>query len=321
MAQPPFPPPQQPQFQPHAQAPECYRHPGRVTYINCQRCARPICPECMISASVGFQCPECVAEGTRATRQNQGPYGGERSRNPALTSIVLMVINASVWLLITLTGGGSSPWLYRLGLLPDGICLLGDGRLMPNAGPEACAAFGSATVWVPGVADGAYWQLVTSAFTHVDVMHIGFNMLALWFLGPQLERVVGRSRFLALYLLSALAGSTAVLWLAPDYSLTFGASGAVFGLMGALLVFALKVRGNVQGVLIWLGLNVAYTFLGTGISWQGHLGGLIGGAVIAAILAYAPREHGGRAQAQVLGLVGFGLLLCALITVRVLQLA
>jgi membrane associated rhomboid family serine protease len=273
----------------------------------------------MIPAAVGFQCPECVVEGTRATRQNQGPYGGERSGNPALTSIVLIVINAAVWLLITLTGGGSSPWLYRLGLLPDGVCLLGDGRLVPNAEAGACAVFGNATEFVPGVADGAWWQLLTSAFTHVDLMHIGFNMLALWFLGPQLERVIGRTRFLALYLLSALAGSAAVLWLSADYSLTFGASGAVFGLMGALLVLALKVRGNVQGVLIWLGLNVAYTFLGTGISWQGHLGGLVGGAVIAAILAYAPRENRGRVQA--LGLAGFGVLLCVLIAVRVLQLA
>jgi len=319
MAQPPYPPPHQPQFQPQAPAPQCYRHPGRVTYINCQRCARPICPECMIPAAVGFQCPECVAEGARETRQNQGPYGGERSRNPAWTSIVLMTLNAAVWLLITLTGGASSPWVYRLGLLPDGICLLGDGRLVPNSGEAACTAIGGAAVWVPGVADGAWWQPVTSAFTHVDLMHIAFNMLALWFLGPQLERVVGRTRFLALYLLSALAGSTAVMWLAADYSLTVGASGAIFGLMGALLVLALKIRGNVQGVLVWLGLNVAYTFIGSGISWQGHLGGLAGGAAIAAIIAYAPREN--RARAQALGLTGLGLLLCGLIAVRVLQLA
>ncbi|MEN0069956.1 MAG: rhomboid family intramembrane serine protease, partial [Propionicimonas sp.] len=302
MAQPPYPPPQQPPFQPQAPAPQCYRHPGRVTYINCQRCGRPICPECMVPAAVGFQCPECVADGMRSTRQNQGPYGGERSKNPAFTTLVLIAANAAVWLLITLTGGALSPWAFRLGLRPEGMCLLADGsgRYFPGVGADTCAAYGGAATWLPGVADGAWWQPLTSAFTHVELMHIGFNMVALWFLGPQLERVIGRPRFLSLYLLSALAGSAAVMWLSNPSSSTVGASGAVFGLMGALLVLVLKVGGNVQSVLVWLGLNVAFTFIGVGISWQGHLGGLLGGAAIAAIIAYAPRQN--RATLQWLGM-------------------
>lgn len=319
MAQPPF-QPTQPQAP--VPAPQCYRHSGRVTFINCQRCGRPICPDCMIPAAVGYQCPDCVSEGARSTRQNQGPYGGVRSRQPAQTSIVLIVINAAVWAFLLLTGGAASPWFLRLGLRPTGSCVPTDNpaQFFPGAGAEACAQLGPAATWMPGVAEGALWQLLTSAFTHLDVAHIGFNMLALWFLGPQLERVVGRTRFLALYLLAALAGSATVMWLSGDQTITFGASGAVFGLMGALIVLVLKVRGNVQPILIWLAFNVAYTFFGPGsISWQGHFGGLVGGAVVAAIIAYAPRTD--RTRVQAIGLAGFGLLCCVLIGLRIAQLA
>ncbi len=145
---------------------------------------------------------------------------------------------------------------------------------------------------VRGVADGAWWQLMTSAFTHEEVLHIGFNMLALYFLGPMLESVLGRWRFLALYLVSALAGSAAVMLWSLPYIQTLGASGAVFGLMGALAVVALKVQGQLQTVLVWIGLNLAFTFTVSGISWQGHIGGLVGGAVIGAAMVFAPRRTG-----------------------------
>lgn len=275
----------------------------------------------MIPAAVGYQCPECVAEGARTTRQNQGPYGGTRSRNPAVTSLVLIGINAAVWAVLLLTGGSASPWFLRLGLRPTGSCVPTDNpaQFFPGAGQDACTALGPVATWMPGVADGAWWQLLTSAFTHLDIAHIGFNMLALWFLGPQLERVVGRARFLALYLLSALAGSATVMWLSGDQTITFGASGAVFGLMGALIVLVVKVRGNVQPILLWLAFNIAYTFLGPGsISWQGHFGGLVGGAVVAAITAYAPRPN--RTRTQVLAMAGFAVLCCVLIVARMLQL-
>ncbi|MGB7962299.1 MAG: rhomboid family intramembrane serine protease [Propionicimonas sp.] len=314
MAQPPY---GSPQYQ---VAPQCFRHPGRQTYIACQRCGRPICPECMISAAVGFQCPECVAEGVRTTRQNQGPYGGLRSANPMLTSISLIGINVGVWMMLFLTGGSNSPWFRRLALTPVGACLVTDqpGSYYPNLGHAACSRAVGGT-WAPGVADGAYWQLITSAFTHLEVWHIGFNMLALWFLGPQLEQAIGRARFLALYLLSALAGSVVVLWLASPTTSTLGASGAVFGLMGALLVIALKVRANVQTLLAWLAMNIVFTFTGSGISWQGHLGGLLGGMAVAAIIVGAPREN--RARVQLIGLVGFGVALLVLAALRVLMLA
>ena len=276
----------------------------------------------MIPAAVGFQCPECVSAGMRQTRQNQGPYGGERSKNPALTTIVLIATNVAVWLLFTLTGGHASWWFWRLALSPTGSCVVATdpNQFYPGVDRMACLLSGTATTWMPGVADGAPWQLLTSAFSHLDPMHLGFNMLALWFLGPQLERVIGRARFLALYFVSALTGSAAVMWLSDPSSNTLGASGAVFGLLGALLVLVLKVRGNAQSILLWLGLNVAYTFFGPGsISWQGHLGGLVGGAALAAILAYAPTQN--RARLPWAGAAGLAVLTAVLIAIRMLQLA
>ena len=276
----------------------------------------------MIPAAVGFQCPECVSAGMRQTRQNQGPYGGERSKNPALTTIVLIATNVAVWLLFTLTGGHASWWFWRLALSPTGSCVVATdpNQFYPGVDRMACLLSGTATTWMPGVADGAPWQLLTSAFSHLDPMHLGFNMLALWFLGPQLERVIGRARFLALYFVSALTGSAAVMWLSDPSSNTLGASGAVFGLLGALLVLVLKVRGTAQSILLWLGLNVADTFVGPGsISWQGHLGGLVGGAAIAAIIAYAPKQN--RARLQWSGTAGLAVLTAVLIAIRMLQLA
>ncbi|MGH3371583.1 MAG: rhomboid family intramembrane serine protease, partial [Nocardioidaceae bacterium] len=201
----------------------------------------------------------------------------------------------AVWLLITATGGAASIWVDRLALLS-----VGRRVLLPDGG----------TRQLEGVADGAYWQLLTSMFTHVDLMHIGFNMLALWFLGPQLEAAVGRTRFLALYLLSGLAGSTFVYWLTPEFTPTVGASGAIFGLMGALLIVAIRLRADYSQILLWLGLNVAITVFGRGlISWQGHLGGLVGGVLIALVLAYAPRSGRGLWQSLGLGLLGVAILL------------
>jgi membrane associated rhomboid family serine protease len=247
----------------------------------------------MRPASVGYQCPQCVSEGVKTTRSGRTAYGGRRSSNPALTSQILIAINAAVWLLILATGGSQSPWVYRLALLPtSGVARVGNGLER-----------------FTGVSDGAYWQLVTSMFTHVDVWHIGFNMLALWFLGPQLEAAVGRTRFLTLYLLSGLTGSAFVYWLAPASGTTLGASGAIFGLLGGLLVIAIKVRADISQLLLWIGLNFVITVLGRGfISWQGHLGGFLGGAFIGLVLAYAPRKHRAVWQAAGIGLLAVAVL-------------
>jgi membrane associated rhomboid family serine protease len=295
--------------------PTCYRHPDRETYITCQRCGRPICPDCMRDAAVGFQCPQCVSEGARATRSGRTAYGGLRPGNPGLTSGVLIAINAAVWLAVMVTGG--SRLVELLALRANGLCVVrGDGAFEMQE--SLCTGQGGA-YW-PGVVDGAWWQLLTSAFTHVEVWHIGFNMLALWILGPQLELAIGRARFLALYLGSALAGSALVYAASPEYQATLGASGAIFGLMAGLLVLAFKVRGNVQGILMWIGINALITVVGRGfISWQGHLGGFLGGLALAVIIVYAPRER--RSLVQAAGIAAVLLTVAVVIAARTAVLA
>ncbi|MDX6302650.1 MAG: hypothetical protein QOF53_3864 [Nocardioidaceae bacterium] len=258
----------------------------------------------MRPASVGFQCPECVREGARTTRSARTAYGGQRSGNPALTSQVIIAINVAVWLAILATGGVRSQLLDRLSLTPVGALFrFPDGT----------------TQLVRGVADGAPWQLITSMFTQQAITHIGFNMLALWVLGPQLELAVGRLRFLAIYLLSGLAGSAAVLWFSPIHGSTLGASGAIFGVMGALLVIAIKVHGDVRGLATWIGVNLVITVVIPRVSWQGHLGGLVGGILLGAAVAYAPRRNRVAWQAAGIGAV---VVLVALATVlRITQLS
>jgi len=289
--------------------PTCYRHPDREAHIRCQRCDRVICPECMRPAAVGFQCPECVKEGAKATRSGRTAYGGLRPTDASITSMVLIALNVAVWLAITATGGADSRLVDWLALFPRGFCMGPAGGFV-EATSLSCPA---GLELDPGVSDGAYWQLVTSMFTHVQVWHIGFNMFALYTLGPQLELAIGRARFLALYFLSGLAGSALVYW--GDRG-ALGASGAIFGLMGALLVIAFKVRGDVRGILTWIGINFAITFIFVNaISWEGHVGGFVGGTAIGAALVYTPRGPR-RTAIQVTALVSIALLIAAAILVR-----
>ncbi len=283
----------EPQPSANTGVPTCYRHPDREAHIRCQRCDRVICPDCMRPAAVGFQCPECVKEGAKTTRSGRTAYGGLRPTDASLTSMVLIALNVGVWIAILATGGNDSRLLDYLVLRPEAFCL-GGGF---DATQAACDASGG--TWLPGVSDGAYWQLVTAMFTHVQLWHIGFNMFALYVLGPQLELVVGRARFLALYFLSGLAGSALVYW--GDRG-ALGASGAIFGLMGAMLIVSIKVRGDVRGILTWIGINFVITFVFVNaISWEGHLGGFIGGTAIGAVLVYTPRGPR-RTTLQVAGL-------------------
>jgi len=266
---------------------------------------------------VGFQCPDCVAEGSRSVRSARTTFGGLRPTNAAVTSMALIAVNVAVWAAIVLTGAGSSRLVDLLALRANGFCDLGGGFANFVVDRTTCTDGGG--TWLPGVSDGAYWQLVTSAFTHVQVLHIAFNMFALYLFGPQLEVFFGRARFLALYLISALTGSAFVYWLGPEYTPTLGASGAIYGLMGALLVVSLKARVNVQGVLTLIGINVLLTFSLNSISWQGHLGGLVGGLLVTGVLVYAPRTH--RTQLQVAGLSAITALTVVAIVARTAALA
>jgi len=270
----------------------------------------------MVDAAVGFQCPECTRQGARETRQGLLPYGGSPSRDPRLTSIVLIAVNAVIWLL---AGRGSLG--EHLALVPRGVCLAANdsNSYYPDIVQAAvCAANGDN--WVAGVASGAWWQVVTSVFTHVQFWHLLVNMVSLFVIGPIIERVLGRTRFLILYGISGLAGSASVLWLTSPETSTVGASGALFGLMGALLLLSYKAKGNFVQVLMVLGANVAFTlfYVGT-ISWQGHFGGLAGGIIAAWIIAYAPRER--RGLIQLYGLSALTVVILAAIVARTLMLA
>ena len=233
----------------------------------------------MRDAAVGFQCPDCVAEGAKSTRSGRTAYGGLRPGNAGAhldgaDRRQRGRLAARSWPPAATAAGWSTGWRCA----PPGLCARSTATALPERRRGACTREPRRS-WLPGVSDGAYWQLITSAFTHVEIWHIGFNMLALWVLGPQLELAIGRARFLALYLLSGAgrlgAASTGS---RPSHGSTLGASGAIFGLMGALLVLALKVGGHVQPILIWIGINFVFTVRRADVSWQGHLGGFLGGA-------------------------------------------
>ena len=264
------------------QVPVCYRHPDRETYIRCAHCDRPICPDCMTSASVGFQCPECVAEGAAAVPATRTRFGGVAISRPYVT-LTLIGINVVVF-----------GWEY----------LAGVDTVASNWG-----------MWPVGVAlDNEYYRLFTATFLHENLLHIGFNMLVLWMLGPQLEALLGHVRFTVLYLVAGLGGSVASFWFSSPSVVGIGASGAIFGLMGAYVVVGRALRADISQVLGLIAINVVIGFVGGGIDWRAHLGGLVTGALVAAIFAYAPTTQ--RVLWQVVGVVVVVVALGVLITMR-----
>ncbi len=269
----------------------------------------------MRDAAVGFQCPECVKEGAKTTRSGRTAYGGTRSGNPALTSHILIAINAAVWLAVVLTGWSSSRLIDLLALTPNGGCV--QGNLVYDVTQSVCGT--ASGTWTPGVVEGSYWQLVTSMFMHVQLFHIAANMLALYVLGPQIEAALGRARFLALYLVSGLVGSATVYWLSAEYGTTLGASGAIYGLFAALAVIVHKIGGDLRSLGGLLLINLVITFAVPNISWQGHLGGFVGGALITALLVYAPKGPR-RATLQWSGIGLVGVLTAIAIIIRSLVL-
>jgi len=262
----------------------------------------------MREASVGYQCPSCVNEGRKSTRSGRTAYGGLVSHTPGVVSWTLIGINVVVWAVIEATGRYGSTVLQHFGLMPGGSCasISNPNASYPHATTQqACEQLTRGDGhWLPGVAHGAPWELITNIFTHVEILHIAFNMYALWVLGPQLEQVLGRARFIALYLVAGLAGSVCVLWFSAPDVVTVGASGAIFGLMAGLLVIGHKVGADLTTLWIWVAINAFLTFRVPDISWQGHVGGFIGGGIVAFALAYAPRERRGLVQgASIAGLV------------------
>jgi len=248
----------------------CYRHPGRETGLHCSSCGRPICPECMTHAAVGLRCPECAG----GRRMSALRPRGIAVRSPVVT-YSLIAVNLLVFALTT-----------NLGQLTSSGFGLGGASPINTLGYRL-ALFG------PSVASGQEYRLVSSAFVHDGLLHIAFNMYALWILGSIFEQAVGPVRFAAVYTVSLLAGSFGALLLSP-LSATVGASGAIFGLMGALFVFQ-RQRGLAAmgtGIGGWIVINLVFTFsAGGAISIGGHLGGLIGGALAGFALSGYGRGH------------------------------
>ncbi|WP_327305723.1 rhomboid family intramembrane serine protease [Streptomyces sp. NBC_01298] len=252
--------------------PGCYRHPDRETGISCTRCERPICPDCMISASVGFQCPECVRGGSGtghgpAANAPRTIAGGVVAADPYLVTKILIGINVAVFL-ATLVFPGLERRLFLFGLAGSPL---------------------------EGVAAGEYYRLLTSTFLHVGPLHILGNMLALWFIGGPLEQALGRARYLTVYLLSALGGSAVVYLLTPMYVPTLGASGAVFGLLGATVVLFRRMRYEMRPLITMAVFMLVLTFMpGLNVSWQAHIGGLFTGALVALGFLWPAKDMGAR---------------------------
>lgn len=240
----------------------CPRHPDRVAYVRCQRCARPVCPECQRPAAVGVQCVDCVREQSRSVRSTRTVFGGNVTDTPVVSYAVI------------------------------GLCALVYVAQVVRPSLTGDIAF------VPFLGDSEPWRFLTAAFAHGNVTHILFNMLALWMVGAQyLERLLGPARYAAVYLVSALGGSVCYLLMsfpprtAQDVPGSLwlqgavGASGAVFGLFGALLVLNRHLGRSSAGMYVTIGLNAVIGFVVPNVAWQAHLGGLITGAAVAAVIA------------------------------------
>lgn len=233
----------------------CYRHPGRVTGLRCTECGRPICGECSVSAPVGQRCPDCVRSAGTQRIVGREAIGRSSARRVPVTTTILAV-TAAIHLLSFAAPGLWSELVARLAM------------------------------WGPAVAAGEWWRMVTVTLVHANLTHILFNMLALWSLGPQIERDLGGARLVALYVSSAAAGSAAAYFLGRPDDIGVGASGAIFGLFGLWLASAVLRRSTAAGraLLSQLGLilavNAAIPFLVPNVSWQAHLGGLAGGFLL-----------------------------------------
>lgn len=249
----------------------CYRHPNRETAVSCSSCGRPICPECMTPTPVGMRCPECMNQRTRVVRNPTGtPSALSLGGFPA--TVVLIAINVLVYLVEVAKGSG-------------GIGSLGIETIYEMGG-----------LWGPAVHEGGdWWRIVTSGFVHVSIFHIGFNMLLLYFMGRLLEPAIGSLRFTVIYFASLLAGSFVALWFSPD-TVSAGASGAIFGVLGATFVIA---RGrNLEGIAGQLGvlivINLVFTFAGRGISIGAHVGGLVAGVLCGLLIVAGEQGRYGR---------------------------
>jgi membrane associated rhomboid family serine protease len=272
----------------------CYRHPNRETFVSCSECGRPICAECMTPAPVGQRCPEHSGKPQGPRRITSGARRGVFEGTGALMTKTLLGANILVYVITAAQGAGlNSP----------------GGSLF-----EKWVLFG------PLVAEGEWWRLITSAFLHASILHIAFNMYFLWLVGSAVEQALGRGRFLLVYFVSALAGSAGALVHTPTTPVV-GASGALFGILGAALVLERQrnyVLGGSAAALIVINLILGFTL--SNISIGGHIGGLIGGILCTLVLSKFGRGHAAYSRVGlwgIAGVLGVGLLSLAVAYWRV----
>jgi membrane associated rhomboid family serine protease len=260
----------------------CYRHPDRETGLSCSECGRPICADCATFAPVGIRCPDHAgARRSPATRIRPRPVrrapGVALASGSAPITRALIAINVAIYLITAVQGNG-----------------LND--------PRGGSLYVHWVLFGPLVPHGGWYRLVTAMFLHASIIHIAFNMYALWVIGTPVEQYFGRVRYLGLYFVSGLAGSAGGLLQAPAIPI-LGASGAIFGILGAMMIIEWQVTGRLAGnAMTWIVINLVISFAIPNISWGGHVGGLIGGILIT--LAYAHWRDSGRAQYGQLGLGG-----------------
>lgn len=265
----------------------CYRHPDRETGLSCSDCGRPICADCATFAPVGIRCPDHAGtRQTATTRLKPKPVrrapGMALATNRAPVTYTLIAINAVIYLIAAVQASS----------------LFAPDTSMNQPG----SLYNRAVLYGPFVGQGDWWRLVTSMFLHASILHIGFNMFALWAIGRVVEQYLGSVRYVGLYLVSGLAGSAGALLQAPHTPI-LGASGAIFGILGAMLIIEWQVTGRLAGqAMSLIAINLVISFAIPGISWGGHVGGLIGGILV--MLAYAHWGDRGRAQYGQLGLGG-----------------
>jgi membrane associated rhomboid family serine protease len=246
----------------------CYRHPNRQTGVSCSSCGRPICPECMTPTPVGMRCPECASQRTRVVRNPTGTATG--AAFPA--TVALIAINVIMFLIEVGKGAGGfyeipGETVYKLGGL-----------------------FGPAVH-----IEHDWWRIFASGFLHFGIIHIGLNMYLLFILGRLLEPGIGSPRFVAIYFVSLVAGSFVALLVEPN-ALTAGASGAIFGVLGATFVIARgrrldQMAGQIGGLIVF---NLVFTFVDGHISVGAHVGGLVAGVLCGLLIVAGERGYYGR---------------------------
>ncbi|MET8761805.1 rhomboid family intramembrane serine protease [Lentzea sp. NPDC004782] len=274
------------------ETPVCARHSDRPTRLRCTRCDRPACPDCLREAAVGLQCVDCVNEGKRSVRTARTLVGAEVSNGRPIVTLVLIALNVLAYV-VTVFQSGSPMNNDRAGLF-------------------------SATSMVPELtAQGEWWRVLTSGFMHFGLIHLALNTAVLYVVGQHVEQELGKLRFVAVYFLSLLGGSASAFYFGTVCQELAGASGAVFGLMGALLILWKRQRRDISTIVVVVGINLVSNLF-TNASLLGHLGGFVIGGLLTLAMVRAPAQN--RNLYQIAAVAAAVVLLCGMFWLRATEL-